>query len=235
MNTKSARLKLITKEELVKLISEVSSKNELMNILGVSSTSSHYLKIIDGLLFKYNINNMRFGISKVNTINNSGFVENSITARSVIRRQVIKHKLIEYKCSGCPIVDEYNGKPISLQLDHINGIRNDHRLVNLRWICPNCHSQTTTYAGKSRFIKNKTICDCGKTINNNTKSGKCKKCATTSRVNARKFEVDIELLRSLVLTHTIESIGRMFGVSGNAIRKRCKRANIEYKLNKLIK
>ena len=40
-------------------------------------------------------------------------------------------------------------EPITLQLDHINGINNDHRIENLRILCPNCHSQTSTYAGKN--------------------------------------------------------------------------------------
>jgi 5-methylcytosine-specific restriction endonuclease McrA len=36
-----------------------------------------------------------------------------------------------------------------MQIDHINGIGNDHRLENLRMLCPNCHSQTATYGGRN--------------------------------------------------------------------------------------
>jgi 5-methylcytosine-specific restriction endonuclease McrA len=42
------------------------------------------------------------------------------------------------------------GKPLSLHLDHKNGKNNDHRIENLRFLCPNCHSQTATYAGKNK-------------------------------------------------------------------------------------
>jgi 5-methylcytosine-specific restriction endonuclease McrA len=46
-----------------------------------------------------------------------------------------------------------NNKSISLQLDHINGIRTDNRLENLRLLCPNCHSQTETFCGKNNRKK----------------------------------------------------------------------------------
>ena len=61
----------------------------------------------------------------------------------------------EYKCSLCPVVDEYNGRPITLQIDHINGDSRDHRLENLRYVCPNCHSQTETFTGRNVAINKK--------------------------------------------------------------------------------
>lgn len=48
----------------------------------------------------------------------------------------------------CGISDEWLGQPVTLQLDHINGVFNDNRLENLRLLCPNCHSQTETFAGR---------------------------------------------------------------------------------------
>ena len=62
---------------------------------------------------------------------------------------LLKHKLKEYKCESCQITDQWNGKPINLQMDHINGNRKDHRLDNLRWLCPNCHSQTDTFCARN--------------------------------------------------------------------------------------
>lgn len=66
-----------------------------------------------------------------------------------LNRKIRKHNLKEYKCSECGIF-EWLGKELSLHIDHINGINNDNRLENLRFLCPNCHSQTDTYAGKSK-------------------------------------------------------------------------------------
>ncbi len=49
-----------------------------------------------------------------------------------------------YRCEACGLT-EWCGKALTLHLDHINGINNDHRLENLRFLCPNCHQQTQTW------------------------------------------------------------------------------------------
>lgn len=57
----------------------------------------------------------------------------------------------EYKCEWCEISDIWNDKKLVLEVDHINGINFDHRPENLRFLCPNCHSQTTNrVVGKKR-------------------------------------------------------------------------------------
>lgn len=68
---------------------------------------------------------------------------------SHLKKRLIKESLLKYECSECKL-DSWMGKEISLQLDHINGINNDNRLENLRLLCPNCHSQTPTFAGKNK-------------------------------------------------------------------------------------
>ena len=55
---------------------------------------------------------------------------------------------LEYKCE-CGITDTWQGKKITLELDHINGINSDNRIENLRYLCPNCHSQTPTFRGRN--------------------------------------------------------------------------------------
>lgn len=76
------------------------------------------------------------------------FIENSKVKRDQIKNIIIKEKLIEYVCSECGQNGNWNGKVLSLQIDHINGIRNDNRLSNLRFLCPNCHSQTSTFCNR---------------------------------------------------------------------------------------
>ena len=78
-------------------------------------------------------------------------VENSTyTNRTALKNRLLKEGLITYECAICKNKGEWNGNPLTLQLDHINGINNDHRLENLRFLCPNCHSQTNTFSGRNK-------------------------------------------------------------------------------------
>ena len=73
--------------------------------------------------------------------------------RSTVRRRVLEDNLISYVCAICnfdPILTKWRNQTLVLVLDHINGISNDHRLINLRFLCPNCNSQTLTFAGRRK-------------------------------------------------------------------------------------
>jgi hypothetical protein len=58
-------------------------------------------------------------------------------------------------CELCGLKDTWNGRPITLELDHINGDNKDNKYSNLRLLCPNCHSQTDTFKGRNK--KNKPL------------------------------------------------------------------------------
>lgn len=72
------------------------------------------------------------------------------TNNTNLKKWLFKFNLLEEKCSadGCTVASTWNKKNISLQLDHIDGDNTNNEITNLRILCPNCHSQTTTYAGK---------------------------------------------------------------------------------------
>lgn len=65
-----------------------------------------------------------------------------------VKARLIREGLKTNRCEGCGLVD-WQGQPITLALHHINGVRNDNRLENLQLLCPNCHSQTDTFAGRN--------------------------------------------------------------------------------------
>jgi 5-methylcytosine-specific restriction endonuclease McrA len=69
-------------------------------------------------------------------------------SRLSIKRKLLKLGLLENRCDTCGI-SEWLGAPLSCHIDHVNGVKDDHRLENLRMLCPNCHSQTDTYGGKN--------------------------------------------------------------------------------------
>lgn len=70
-----------------------------------------------------------------------------------LKKRLINIGLMEDKCISCNQEPIHNGKPLVLQLDHINGDHQDNRIENLRILCPNCHSQTDTFCGKTKFKK----------------------------------------------------------------------------------
>lgn len=81
------------------------------------------------------------------------FVENSTYARHLIKARIVEQKLIAYECAICNNKGEWLGKPMPLILDHINGINNDNRLKNLRFVCSNCDSQLDTYKSRRGWKK----------------------------------------------------------------------------------
>lgn len=70
-------------------------------------------------------------------------------SRYTIKRRLLQAGILRNVCDECGL-SEWRGRALSIQVDHVNGIRNDHRLENLRMLCPNCHSQTDTYAARNR-------------------------------------------------------------------------------------
>ncbi|HTW85606.1 MAG TPA: HNH endonuclease signature motif containing protein [Candidatus Sulfotelmatobacter sp.] len=76
--------------------------------------------------------------------------------RGSIKRRLIQAGILRNVCDECGL-DSWRGKPLAIQIDHRNGVRDDHRLENLRMLCPNCHIQTETFAGRNPRRRKSTI------------------------------------------------------------------------------
>lgn len=207
----------VSKDELQKIL-DIS--NSIVDVLkhfnldpynGNHKTINSRIKLDNLCLKQLTINRKNFAIARMFELKISDenvFCENSTYSRKCLKERFLK--LVEYKCCECGIGNTYNNKEISLQIDHKNGINNDNRIENLRLLCPNCHSQTLTFSGKrKKSVKRKTQYESEESRLNRI-------------ISTRKFNPSKEELENLVKTMPMTRVGKIFGVSDNAVRKRCR-------------
>lgn len=225
------------KEYLQKIVNESLNRKEVLDKLNLTASSYNYQKL-QKILDDNNIDYSKLlgsGSKKKRDINKI-LVENSTYKNSHLRDRLIKEGIKEYKCENpnCGL-SEWLGKPISLQLHHINGNNSDNRIENLQLLCPNCHSQTENYGGKNiKIEKKKHYCPkCGREMYKGAKL--CSKCS--GEEHRKTIRPSKEELLELIKTKPFTEIGRMYGVSDNAIRKWCKSEGLPYlksEIKKLI-
>lgn len=173
-----------------------------------------------------------------------------------LKLKLIRDGIFEHQCSECKNT-EWNGKPIPLELDHIDGVHHNNELSNLRLLCPNCHAQTDTYRGKN-IKKKKEILEYMPSLEDNIEDVKslpkfktrqkildiiqlCKRCKKEfhskrmqihcsnecSHASQNKSDISSEKLRELIWTYPITKVATILGISDVAVHKRCKKFGIE--------
>jgi len=148
-------------------------------------------------------------------------VSNSFYSRSRMKKRLLENGILKNQCSICGMLPEWQGKPLMLILDHINGCNSDNRIENLRILCPNCNSQQKTFCrniNKERMIpkcKRGVCVDCGQPIVEGAK--RCVKCMGISyRKIVRPSKEELE---KMISSMTMVAIGKKYGVCGNTIKK----------------
>lgn len=221
---------------VVPIVKDSRSYSQALRKLGVNEYAGGNQKQLKKYINKYDLSTKHFDHLPSKKMRNANrtkipldeiLVEKSTYHSGRLKKRLIRKGLLTEKCYECEIT-EWNGKPLTIQLDHINGVNNDHRLENLRMLCPNCHSQTPTFVGRHNKKPANTCEDCGTEINHG--SERCKPCyykTIRNRPEDRKFDPTPEELKRLVWEMPATKVGEKFDVSSNAIKKRCKKYDIE--------
>lgn len=233
-----------SKEEFQKIANNSNSLADILRYLGMRAYAGNYKtlnkRILDDQIntshMSPNINSRR---SKTySTIKKP--IEYYLQKGKFVDGKVLKPKLFETnllkeECSECGLGTIWNGKHISLTIDHINGDNTDNRLENLRILCPNCHSQTSTFSGKHKrhnIINNKSknskkCIDCGCNIWKNSTTNRCLTCFNKQQKHPTKIDwPSAEELSKLVWEKPTKQLAKELGVSDSVIGKHIKKLGL---------
>ena len=159
-----ARFSRLNRPDLPAIVAQSKSCTEVMQAVGLKPTGGNfhtlqtYIKKLglstDNFAPNYDkIRQARFRGRPVATPIELMFRKDSSHSRGAIRKRILRDNLLPYLCGLCDNPGEWRGAPLPLDLDHINGDPLDHRLENLRWLCPNCHGQTPTHCRKKNHAR----------------------------------------------------------------------------------
>ena len=232
-----------SKEKFIYIVQNSYSYKECLNKLGYYSNSGALTEQLKRKIQELNIDISHF--KKKNFCQYSSeediFIKDSTVIQHSLRRCYKKGNYTPYKCSICGMKPFWQGRELTLLLDHINGQNHDDRLENLRWVCPNCNQQLETTGSrnlnyKKNYKQKKNYCvNCGKEITR--QAIRCNSCASKlkglKRVSPNK--PSREVLKQEIRIYSFLEIGRKYGVSDNAIRKWCVSYNLPKKKTEIKK
>lgn len=149
------KIDLLSDGEFIELVNKCSNISDILKELGYSTNGNSWgYQIVKERMEKLNLfftrrNSMYYNKDNTALPLEKILIKDSEYNRTKLKTRLVKEGLKEHKCECCGI-SEWNGKPLTLQLHHINGIHNDNRLSNLQLLCPNCHSQTENFGTRGR-------------------------------------------------------------------------------------
>jgi hypothetical protein len=226
---RTAVLWKVPDDELVEVASSCTSLKEVMDRYGLRSTGASYRILrerLEGLGVDYEAlakSGQRHAAGYAHTKNKKPIefylVKDKEVSSSLIKSRLFKEGLLTNICYECEQGPEWCGKPLVLQLDHIDGDKRNNELSNLRILCAHCHTQTETFGNKRKRVVHR--CSKCKTPVHKL-SELCIKCLGASRLG-KNTKIDwppSDELRKRLETTSFTALGKELGVSDNAIRKR---------------
>ena len=216
---------LLPKDKFTELVKNSNSISEIIRYFGFINLSGYH-KIVKKRCAEENIN---YSHIKMGRNSNKGrkfpdkaqpleevMIKNSTYDTGSLKKRLLKNGSLENKCKICGLEPIWQNKKLVMVLDHINGIRNDHRLENLRLLCSNCNSQTSTFSGKNN--RKPHYCKNCKKRKKSKKSRLCAKCLAEDNRKVKNRPTKEQLLREIEESNYC-AIGRKYGVTDNAVRK----------------
>ena len=133
----------ISDEKFKLIVKESLSFKDVAIKCGYARLTATVCNILKQKINNMNLNIDHFSHSHVGKAQNYNFNDIFKANSNVNRKTVIKYfkPISIYKCASCGLEPIWENKELVLTLNHINGIQNDNRIENLRWLCPNCSSQ----------------------------------------------------------------------------------------------
>lgn len=226
-----------TKENLSKLIASSKSIAEVIRKLKEQNESSKP-EIIKKYIKLYGIDTSHFTGQRWNKgqslENNAQIPLKDILKKGVnyksdtLKKRLVENGILEYKCAKCGNSDEWNGKPIVLELHHINGNHFDNSIENLQILCPNCHSQCEGHRNrgknntgvKLKKVHKKVCLTCGKEFQADRATRTfCSRECYIKYYHAQVNILELDLKEQCEVCSNITELANKFNTSRATIRK----------------